>query len=159
MKFMDRNVQGQFDWQDNPWRYIRYTEIVLNYAEACLGLGQDAEAKTYINMVRKRAGLPDVTSTGQALVDDYRHERRIELAYEDQRFFDVRRWMIPEQAYTDVQGIDILYKLNADKVTTTPTYKVVPSVIHRAWKPSFYFLPIKLDEMNKNDKLIQNPLY
>ncbi|MEO8961174.1 MAG: RagB/SusD family nutrient uptake outer membrane protein [Ginsengibacter sp.] len=159
MKFMNRNVQGQFDWQDNPWRYIRYTEIVLNYAEACLGLGQDAEAKTYINMVRKRAGVPGVTSSGQALINDYRHERRIELAYEDQRFFDVRRWMIPEQAYTDVQGINILYKLNPDKITTTPIYKVIPNVLHRAWNPSFYFLPIKLDEMNKNDKLIQNPLY
>lgn len=159
MKFMDRNVQGQFDWQDNPWRYFRYTEILLNYAEACLGLGQEEEAKTYINMIRKRAGLPDVTSSGQTLVDDYRHERRIELAYEGQRFFDVRRWMIGEQAYTNVQGIDILYKLNPDRVTTTPTYTVIPSVIERAWNPSFYFLPIKLDEMNKNKDLIQNPLY
>ena len=159
MKFMDRSVQGQFGWQDNPWRYIRYTEILLNYAEACLGLGQEAEARDYINMIRKRAGMPDVTSSGQALVDSYRHERRIELAYEGQRFFDVRRWMIGADAYKDVQGIDILYKLNPDKVTTTPTYKVIPSVIARAWNPSFYFLPIKLDEMNKNKELIQNPLY
>jgi hypothetical protein len=159
MKFMDRNVQGQFDWQDNPWRYIRYTEILMNYAEACLGLGQEAEARDYINMIRKRAGLPDVTTSGQALVDSYRHERRIELAYEGQRFFDVRRWMIGADAYKDVQGINILYKLNADKVTTTPTYKVIPSVIARNWNPSFYFLPIKLDEINKNNKLIQNPLY
>ena len=58
-----------------------------------------------------------------------------------------------------MQGIDILYKLNADKVSTTPTYKVIPTVIRRAWNPSFYFLPIKLDEMNKNKKLVQNPLY
>lgn len=159
MKFMDRNVQGQFDWQENPWRYFRYTEILLNYAEACLGLGQEEEAKTYINMIRKRAGLPDVNTTGQELVDSYRHERRIELAYEGQRFFDVRRWMIGEQAYSNVQGIDILYKLNPDKVTTTPTYKVIPSVMDRHWNPRFYFLPIKLDEMNKNKKLIQNPLY
>jgi hypothetical protein len=159
MKFMNRGVQGQFDWQDNPWRFMRYTEILMNYAEASLGLGQESEAKTYINMVRKRAGLPAVTSSGQALVDDYRHERRIELAFENNRYFDVRRWMIPEKAYTDVQGIDILYKLNPDKVTTTPNYSVIPTVIKRAWKPSFYFLPIKLDEMNKNKKLIQNPLY
>lgn len=159
MKFMNRAVQGQFDWQDNPWRYMRYTEILMNYAEACLGLGQQDEAKTYINMIRKRAGLPGVTTTGQALIDSYRHERRIELAFENNRFFDVRRWMIASQAYTDAQGIDILYKLNPDKITTTPTYKVIPSVIKRSWNPSFYFLPIKLDEMNKNKNLIQNPLY
>lgn len=159
MKFMNPSVDGQFEWQDNPWRFIRYTEILLNYAEACLGLGQEEEARSYINMIRKRAGLPDVTTSGQELVESYRHERRIELAFENNRFFDVRRWMIGEPAYTNVQGIDILYKLGPDKVTTTPTYKVIPSVIERAWNSSFYFLPIKLDEMNKNNKLIQNPLY
>ncbi|MEJ7767388.1 MAG: RagB/SusD family nutrient uptake outer membrane protein, partial [Chitinophagaceae bacterium] len=79
--------------------------------------------------------------------------------FENNRYFDVRRWMIANQAYTDAQGIDILYKLNPDRLTTTPTYKVIPSVIRRSWNPSFYFLPIKLDEMNKNKKLIQNPLY
>jgi hypothetical protein len=156
---MNRSVQGQFDWQDNPWRFIRFTEILMNYAEACLELGQEEEATKYINMIRKRAGLPGVTTSGQALVDSYRHERRIELAFENNRFFDVRRWMIGAQAYTSVQGIDIVYKLNPDKVTTTPTYKVIPSVIARNWNPSFYFLPIKLDEINKNNKLIQNPLY
>lgn len=159
MKFMNRNVQGQFDWQDNPWRFIRFTEILMNYAEACLGLGQEEEARIYINMIRKRAGLPGVTTSGQELVDSYRHERRIELAYEGNRFFDVRRWMIGAQAYTNVQGIDILYKLNPDKVTTTPNYKVIPSVIVRTWNPRFYFLPISIDEMNKNKMLVQNPLY
>ena len=131
----------------------------MNYAEACLGLGQEEEARIYINMIRKRAGLPGVTTSGQELVDSYRHERRIELAYEGNRFFDVRRWMIGAQAYTNVQGIDILYKLNPDKVTTTPNYKVIPSVIVRTWNPRFYFLPISIDEMNKNKMLVQNPLY
>lgn len=159
MKFMDRSVNGQFDWQNNPWRYIRFTEILLNYAEACLGLGQEEEAKIYINMIRKRAGLPDVHTSGLELIESYRHERRIELAFENHRFFDVRRWMIGEQAYTPAQGIRILYKLNDDKVTTTPSYSVIPSVIARSWNPRFYFLPIKLDEMNKNNNLIQNPLY
>ena len=103
--------------------------------------------------------MPEIMESGAALVERYRNERRIELAFEDQRYFDVRRWMIGAQAYTNVQGIDILYKLNSDRVTTTPTYTVIPSVIGRAWNPSFYFLPIKLDEINKNNKLIQNPLY
>ena len=159
MKYMDASVNGQFDWQNNPWRYIRYTEIIMNYAEACLGLGQEEEAKIYINRIRKRAGLPDINTSGAELIESYRHERRIELAYENHRFFDVRRWMIGEEAYTPVQGINILNKLNDDKLTTTPTYSVIPSVINRSWNPRFYFLPIKLDEMNKNDNLIQNPLY
>ena len=72
--------------------------------EACLGLGQEAEAKTYINQIRKRAFMPDVTETGQALIDRYRNERKIELAFEDQRYFDVRRWMIAAGAYTNAEA-------------------------------------------------------
>jgi hypothetical protein len=159
-KFMDPSVNGQFGWQENPWRFIRYTEVLLNYAEACLGLEEEGEAKIYINMIRKRAGLPDVTSSGLELIAAYRHERRIELAYETHRFFDVRRWMIAPQAYSDAEGIDILYKLKPDKTTSDiPVYQVIPSVTPRAWLDRFYFLPIRLDEINRNKELVQNPLY
>jgi hypothetical protein len=158
-KGIDPSVDPEYFNQDIPWRFIRYTEVLLNYAEACLGLGEENEAKIYINIIRKRAGLPPVTETGQALIDRYRHERRIELAFEDHRFFDVRRWMIAPQAYTDARGIQILHKLNPDKVTTTAVYTQLPSVQQRAWQPKFYFIPISIDELNKNNKLIQNPLY
>lgn len=162
-KGMDPTVQGQFDRQDNPWRFMRYTEVLLNYAEASIELGLEDEAKIYINMIRKRAGLPDITETGTALVDRYRHERRIELALEAHRFFDVRRWMIAPVAYTNAMGINILHKLQPDHVTTVPIYTPTdPSytgIQKREWNPRFYFLPIKNDEMNKNDLLFQNPLY
>ncbi len=92
-------------------------------------------------------------------MERYRHERRIELAFEDHRFFDVRRWMIAPDVYKNVQGIYIVHKLNPDRVSTTATYSVLPSVQGRQWKDRFYFLPILLDEMNRNNKLIQNPLY
>jgi hypothetical protein len=154
-KFIDPTIDAQFNKQVQPWRYIRYTEIVLNYAEACLGLGQEAEAKTYINMIRRRAGMPDVTESGQALIDRYRHERQIELAFEDHRYFDVRRWMIADQAYKDCMGVSILYKQAAP---TVPEYSVIVAQ-QRAWLPRFYLLPIKSDEMNRNNKLVQNPLY
>ncbi len=158
-KGTDPSLDARFTQQDCPYRYIRYTEVVLNYAEACIELGEEDEARKYINMVRRRAGLPPVTAIGDELRARYRHERRIELAFEDHRFFDVRRWMIAPEVYVDVQGIDILHKLNDDRVTTTPVYTVLPSVQQRAWRDRFYFLPIKLDEMNRNDKLIQNPGY
>ncbi|WP_018616101.1 RagB/SusD family nutrient uptake outer membrane protein [Segetibacter koreensis] len=158
-KFIDPSINAQYDKQDQPWRYIRYTEILLNYAEACLGLGQEAEAKTYINMIRKRSAMPDITDNGQALIDRYRNERRIELAFEDHRYFDVRRWMIAPQAYTVGQGISIRYKANASgNPIAPPTYSVI-NAQDRAWNQRFYFFPIKLDEINRNDKLIQNPLY
>jgi hypothetical protein len=158
-KFIDPTVNAQYDKQEQPWRYIRYTEVVLNYAEACLGLGQEAEAKTYINMIRHRAGMPDITATGQALIDEYRNERRIELAFEDQRFNDVRRWMIADQAYQNAKGVSIRYKVdNAGNVIAGPTYTVI-NAQDRAWNPRFYFLPISMDEMLRNKNLIQNPLY
>jgi hypothetical protein len=145
--------------QDVPWRHMRYAEVLLNYAEACIELGQDAEARTYINMIRKRAGLPDVTESGDALRQRYRHERRIELCYEDQRFFDIRRWLIGPEAYTVGLKANVTYKLLPDK-TTSP----VPTIFHevletRGWLDKAYFFPILRDEMNKNNLLIQNPGY
>lgn len=158
-KFIDPSVDAQYQKQDQPWRYIRYAEVLLNYAEACIALGQEAEARTYINVVRKRAGMPAITESGQPLVQRYRNERRVELAFEDQRFNDVRRWMIASNAYRNAQGVSIHYRLDASgAVIEGPTYDVY-DVQDRAWNPRFYFLPIKQDEMNRNSNLVQNPLY
>jgi len=159
-KFIDPTIDAQNFKQTQPWRHIRYSEILLNYAEACIALNQEAEAKTYINMIRTRAYMPDITESGQALVDRYRHERQIEMAYEDQRFFDVRRWLIADKAYTDAMGVEPRYKMDPTThiTATTPTYTVI-DIQERAWNPRFYLLPISLDEINRNNKLIQNPLY
>ena len=159
LKFLNKSVDIQKGNQDLTLRFIRYGEVLLNYAEACIELGQDGEAQTYINMIRHRAFMPDITSTGATLMADYRNERRIEMAYEDQRFFDVRRWMIGTQAYHDVHGVQIVYNLNPDHTTATiPT--VTPIVIRPgSWDNKAYFFPITRDEMNKNNKLIELPGY
>lgn len=160
-KFLDPNVPAVEGGtgQDVPWRHMRYAEVLLNYAEACIELGQDVEARTYINKIRTRAGLPDVTESGAALRARYRNERRIELMYEDQRFFDVRRWVIGPDVYGKFYKANVLYKLLPDHTTST-----VPTVFHevletRAWLDKAYFFPILRSEMNKNDMLIQNPGY
>ena len=158
-KFIDPNVDAQFNKQVQPWRYIRYTEIILNYVEACIALGQEAEAKIFLNMIRKRAFMPDITDTGVNLVKRYRDERLVELAYEGQRFFDVRRWLIADQSYTNALGIDIVHKLMPDNTTYEPPTYIVKSVQDRAWNPRFYLFPIQLDEINRNTQLFQNPLY
>ena len=83
-------------------KQIRYADVLLMYAEACLGTGDEGTAKTYINKVRARVGLGEVgtykislngadsimPTTEQAL----RHERRMELAMEGHRWFDLVRW-------------------------------------------------------------------
>ena len=62
-----------------PWPFFRYTEAVFNYVEACIELGEDAEARTWLNKIRFRSGMPALTESGAALKDRYRNERRIEM--------------------------------------------------------------------------------
>jgi hypothetical protein len=157
-KFIDPSVNAQYDKQEQPWRYIRYTEILLNYAEACLELGQEAEAKQYINMIRKRAFMPDITESGAALKERYRNERRIELAFEDHRFSDVRRWMIAPQVHPNAAGVNIRHKVDASGNVISTTFSMI-NAQDRAWNNRFYFLPISADEINRNANLVQNPLY
>lgn len=162
-KFIDPKIDPLKTIQTYPWRFMRYSEILLNYAEACIHTGDNADAVTYINMIRKRAYMPPITATSTAgLIKDLRYERKIELAFEGERYYDIRRWMICDSAFQDAKGIYILYGTPTSGSTTygtgTPTYKV-EDIQARAWNPSFYFLPITTDEMNKNSKLVQNPFY
>lgn len=157
-KFIDPAINHQYERQKYPWRHIRYAEVILNYVEACIELGEESEARTYLNMIRGRAGMPEITTSvnGAALKARYRNERKIELAWEQQRYFDIRRWMIAPEVIQDAKGIDIRYAFGS----STPTYSVI-QVQNRAWNASnkTYFLPIILDEINRNNLLIQNPGY
>lgn len=153
-KFQDISVDGPKVLTTTPWRFIRYAEILLSYAEACVESGDYSEGRKYLNIVRKRAGLPEAVATDNQLLEKVRHERKIELLFEDQRFFDIRRWMIAPEVIVDAYGLDIKYYYNKEK----PTYEII-HVQDRDWKDRFYFFPIKLVEMNRNNLLIQNPLY
>ncbi|MEI9810024.1 MAG: RagB/SusD family nutrient uptake outer membrane protein [Bacteroidota bacterium] len=82
---------------DNDWIYIRYAEVLLNYAEAQNeATGPDASVYSAINQVRARSGQPALVAgpTQAALRDLIRNERRVELSFEEHRFFDVRRWKL-----------------------------------------------------------------
>jgi hypothetical protein len=155
-KFIDPAVNHQYEIQPYPFRQMRYAEIILNYVEASLELGDEAEARAKLNQIRERAGMPPISDseTGTVLRDRYRNERRIELCYEGHRFFDIRRWMIAPDVMKPAQGIDIRYPYGS----TQPVYTVT-EVQGRAWNNKAYLLPILLDEMNKNELLIQNPGY
>ena len=168
-KFVDPTIDPQYVKQDVPFRHFRYAETLLNYAEACIELGEEDEARTYLNMIRKRAGQPDITATGDDLRQAYRHERRVEMAYEDQRFWDVRRWLIGPDAYQQCHGVEVRYE--TDQAPTNyrqpdgstwgdPMFAVkVSAELARSWLDKCYFFPIMRDEMNKNPLLIQNPGY
>jgi starch-binding outer membrane protein, SusD/RagB family len=160
-KFIDPALNHQYERQQLPFRRFRYAEILLNYVEACLELNEEAEARTYLNKIRARAGMPPTNETGDDLMARYRNERRVELAYEEHRYYDVRRWMIAPTVYEDAQGVIVTGDMAADGTITNRTYAPDLSVQDRAWSSnnSFYFLPIKLDEMNRNALLVQNPQY
>lgn len=73
-------------------RILRYADVLLMYAEACNELNDDTHAQIALNRVRNRAGLASVTVTGNELRHAIRNERRLELAFEQNRLYDIRRW-------------------------------------------------------------------
>jgi len=174
-KFIDADpalADNQSSAQVIPWPFIRYTEIALNYVEACLETGDEGEAINWLNKIRYRVGMPAVTATGSELVELYRNERRVELAYEEHRFFDARRWMIaPETLGRGIKvmrvsatlkpGATPLVPYRHDKNVYDYSYNVVDNTDNetRSWDDKMYFFPLNRDEINRNDKLIQNPGY
>ena len=88
----DSNIGDANLTNPNNYRAIRYADVLLMAAEALNRSGiSDTRAQTYLNQVRSRAGLGDVTATGSALTDAIYHERRVELVGEGHRFFDLVR--------------------------------------------------------------------
>lgn len=174
-KFIDNDpevIDNQSGAQVVPWPFIRYTEVVMNYAEACIELGLEDEAKAWLNKIRFRAGMPAITDVGAALVDRYRNERRIELAYEEHRYHDARRWMIaPTTLGRGIKVIHVEAKLKAGQTPNVPyvhdktkydyTYTVQDDTSNetRKWVDKMYYRPITRDEMNQNPKMVQNPGY
>lgn len=172
-KFIDPNpalADNQSNAQVIPWPFIRYTEMVLNYVEASLALGQETDARDWLNKIRFRSGMPAIADGGAALVDRYRNERRIELAYEEHRYHDVRRWMIPQQTVgRGIKAIKITATVKPGKTALVPyrydktvydyTYTVVDNTENetRTWTDKMYYRAISLDEVSRNSKLVNNP--
>jgi len=173
-KFMDPNpaIVDQNTRSEVPSPLIRYTEIVFNYVEASIELGQEDVARTWLNKIRFRSGMPAITDAGPALKQRYRDERNVEMMFEEQRFYDARRWMIaPTTLGNKARIIKItgtlnagksvsVYRYNTDNYTYTYTVQELdPGVENRTWNDKVYFMPISRDEINKNNKLVQNPGY
>ncbi len=153
-KMLDHESNTRDEWNDNVWIEMRYAEVLMDYAEACIGLGEYDEAATYINMIRNRAGLPDFNGD---IVEALRYERAIEFAFEDKRFYDIRRWKILEEVITPGLGVDIM-QLTQDGVTTT-TWRQIHVHARGPVVDKMYWIPIMQDEMNRAPQLVQNPGY
>jgi starch-binding outer membrane protein, SusD/RagB family len=163
-KFVDPSINAQFTKEQVPWIFFRYGEILLNYAEASIELNQLTDAVNALNQIRIRAGMPPFSAAlGQAaLRDEYRNERRVEMAFEEQRFFDVRRWMTAPQVLSKVAGGINIFLDGTSRTdrTTWHNYRyAIDTVQARAWDDKMYFMPIRFDELNRNSLLKQNPGY
>ena len=126
---------------------IRYADVLLMRAEALVESNQLSEVYTLVNQVRQRVNMPTVQSvegaslTQAQLRDVVKHERRVELAFEGLRYYDLKRWNQVQTAYT---------KAIADNVNGyAPIYLPGKSEV----------FPIPLDELNVNSNLVQHPAW
>lgn len=140
---------------------LRYAEILLTYAEAKNEVnGPDVTVYDAVNQVRRRVGQPDLPiGLGQVeMRERIRNERRVELAFECKRFFDIIRWRAGETYLNQpFMGMDVRYvkEPTTDKIHITYTpFKVFDK---RFNAPKNYLLPIPLDALNRNPNLVQNP--
>ena len=164
-KFMNDAYPLQNPWGNagfQPWIYFRYAEILLNLAEASneaygpdvVGPGATMSARQAINMIRSRAGvnMPAVTAASQTdMQTAIRHERQIELAFEEHRFYDVRRWKIAEVT-ENLPCRGVIITKNTDG-SFTYTSKI--ALDGRKFEPKHYWLPIPRAEILASGNLLK----
>lgn len=161
-KFFDETLTDMnMNKSETPWPVFRLGEMYLNLAEAAMELNKSSEALDAINKIRERAGIALLTNIN---IEKIRHERRVELAFEGHRFWDMKRWRI---AHLNVeQG-----GLNGFRGTALyPWYDIrdgkyvfeigknAPKQV-RIFLEKNYYTKINQDDMNSNPNLIQNPGY
>ncbi|MFA5327478.1 MAG: RagB/SusD family nutrient uptake outer membrane protein [Prolixibacteraceae bacterium] len=158
-KYLDYNLDMSeaAGWKSTQsWIEMRYAEVLLNYAEAAFELGKIPEAKTAINQIRERAGIALLTDA-QVTRDRIRNERMVELAFENQKYWDIRRWHMADQLIVNKRFTALLpyYDLQANAYVFAKT--LVGNQL--TFWPQLYYEKINPSEIQKNPKLIQNPLY
>ena len=125
-----------------PFLMMRYAEMLLNYVEALNEYDPgNPDIEKYLNLIRERGG-------------QIRLERRIELCFEQLRYFDTRRWLIAEQ--TDGGPF---YGMNVDAGNSFTDEAFYEKTVFetRVFRPEFYLFPIPQSEINRDPQIVQNP--
>lgn len=145
--------------QSHNFPIFRYAEVILNYAEALNEMNRVEEAVTQIKLIRQRAGIAAGANTRYGIKtgitqtemrDLIRNERRIELSFEEHRFWDLRRW---KTAATELAAP--VYGMKITKSGTARIYEKV-QVGTLLFDTKMYHMPLPYDEIIKNRALIQN---
>lgn len=163
-KMLDENLAtNTVGSTERGWPLIRYAEILLNYAEAINEAGFPEKAYDKLKELRERAGIlpgADLLYGLKAGMDVaqmravIQNERRIELAFEDHRFNDIRRWMIAENVLKGFNKTIIITRKD-----DTFTYLVGLALRPLNFRKAMYLLPIPLSEIQKMPLMLQNPGY
>jgi hypothetical protein len=145
--------------------YLRYAEVLLNYAEAQNeAVGPDGTVYAAIDKIRARSNVPSLElaygALSQAQMRDVIHnERRVELCYENKRFYDIIRWKIAENVLNaEAHGMLIKNTVSKDNSGVWKYNSIVIGLAHH-FTNNMYLCPIPQNVMDRNSKLIQNPGY
>lgn len=139
-----------------PWIYMRLSEFYLSYAEAQYYLGNTSMAVQYVNRIRSRAGvaMPPINSSGD-LLEKIKHERKIELAFEGNRWYDARRWKDAAKDFAkDIVGVEVI-KNPANGVKSYRYFYFEGGTGKRSFPENHYLWPIPIEEIRKSN-LVQN---
>ncbi|RYZ99187.1 MAG: RagB/SusD family nutrient uptake outer membrane protein [Sphingobacteriaceae bacterium] len=150
------------------WIIFRYAETLLTYCEAQNEVsGPNTDIYNYLIEIRKRAGIDagsgryglPITGDKNVMREIIRNERRIELAFEENRFYDIRRWKIcDEGAAVLANGRGGVRIITSPGGAATYSYeKIAPALFPAGFDKKRYFMPIPYDEVNKNPQMKQNP--
>lgn len=171
-KFIDPNdkTSTRGVQSDVWWVWFRLGEIYLNATEAAFELGQTGPALNYINTLRERAGFP-ANSVTVLTNERIRNERRVELAFEDHRLWDLKRWRIADKVWngSSSSADAMIYALYPYRVIRPGNahdgkYVFVKMVAPRFRAPRFfqlgnYYTAIDQSVLNNNPKIIKNPFH
>jgi len=166
-KYVEVPAVGLVSRDENDFHLIRYAEVLLNYAEARLEQGKltQADVDATINKLRSRVGmvpmkLDQLSTQGLTPRTELRRERRVELALEGQRYFDILRWKQGDVLTQDVKGIKRAFAPNQSDVSILPV-DAQGYILFLTGKtftaPKNYLWPIPFVQRERNPNLGQNP--
>ena len=162
-KYIDEaNIPCLLNTDKTSWKVFRLAEIYMNCAEAENELNGPTElVHKCVNKIRSRVNMPNFAiDLNQAQMRiEIRHERRIEFAFEDQRWWDLIRWKKSIEVLNDKYFHGALITVNEDGTLNYDFEYLVDKYSKQVFLEKHYLQPIPVDEITKNPNMTQNPGY
>lgn len=159
-KYRNWHAFSGMSGEDGKWKYYRLGEVYLNLAEAALEVGYINEAMQLVNTIRHRAGFDPSVDVSASSKEEarliVRHERQVEFAFEEHRFFDARRWTRNDE---DIENEKFCTGMRAERSGRQVKYErfivgsdgSTPSKL--SYKAKWHFLPIPIGESSSLEDL------